>query len=195
LLLLGAPLLPVLVLLLLGALLVLLVFALLLLLRALLLLPVLVLLLLRALLLLFVLVLLLSLFRLSLLLLLFLFRFSLLLLLFLFGLSLLLLFRGLSLFLLRVRGSNGSEKKEQNSRTDKSNWFHECCLHADRSGLLMLRHRSLLTGLVPRRLFVQSGQEQFRRRGRANGTIDYDLLRADAFSVHPRIAIAVGAES
>ena len=51
----------------------------------------------------------------------------------LFRLSLLLLFRGLRvllvLLLLCVRGSNGSEKKEQNSRADKSNWFHECCLH------------------------------------------------------------------
>ena len=54
------------------------------------------------------------------------------LLLLLFRLSLLLLFRGLSLLflsLLCVRGSNGSEKKEQNSCTDKSNLFHECCLH------------------------------------------------------------------
>ena len=51
----------------------------------------------------------------------------------LFRLRLLLLFRGLSLFFmllqLCVRGSSGSEKKEQNSRADKSNWFHECCLH------------------------------------------------------------------
>jgi hypothetical protein len=43
-----------------------------------------------------------------------------------------LLFLGLSvlflLLLLWVRGSNGSEKKHQNSRADKSNWFHECCL-------------------------------------------------------------------
>jgi hypothetical protein len=38
----------------------------------------------------------------------------------------------LFVLLLCVRGSNGSEKKEQNSRADKSNWFHECCLrHAD----------------------------------------------------------------
>jgi hypothetical protein len=43
----------------------------------------------------------------------------------LFRLGLLLLFRGLSLLLvlliLCVHGSYGSEKKEQNSRTDKSN--------------------------------------------------------------------------
>jgi fatty acid desaturase len=49
------------------------------------------------------------------------------LLLLLFRLSLLLLFRGLWL-LLCVRGSKGSEKKEQNSGADKCNWFHECCL-------------------------------------------------------------------
>jgi hypothetical protein len=28
-----------------------------------------------------------------------------------------------------VRGSNGSKKKEQNPRADKSNWFHVCRLH------------------------------------------------------------------
>jgi hypothetical protein len=39
---------------------------------------------------------------------------------------------GLLLFLLLtlcVGRNNGSEKKEQNSRADKTNWFHECCLH------------------------------------------------------------------
>jgi len=50
----------------------------------------------------------------------------------LFRLGLLLLFRGFPLLfmllLLCIRGSNGSEKKEQNSRVDKSNWFHECRL-------------------------------------------------------------------
>lgn len=54
------------------------------------------------------------------------------LLLLLFRLSLLLLFLGLSLLFvfifLSVRGGNGSEKKEQNSRADKSNWFHDCYL-------------------------------------------------------------------
>jgi len=33
------------------------------------------------------------------------------------------------LLMLCVGRSNGSEKKEQNSRVDKTNWFHECCLH------------------------------------------------------------------
>jgi hypothetical protein len=33
------------------------------------------------------------------------------------------------LLTLCVGRSNGSEKKEQNSRADKTNWFHECCLH------------------------------------------------------------------
>ena len=51
----------------------------------------------------------------------------------LFGLSLLLLFLGLSLlpvfFLLCVQRNNGSEKEEQSSRADKSNRFHEYCLH------------------------------------------------------------------
>ena len=57
------------------------------------------------------------------------------LLLLLFRLSLLLLFRGLSLLfmllLLCVSWRNSSEKKKQNSRADndKSNLFHECCLH------------------------------------------------------------------
>ena len=39
---------------------------------------------------------------------------------------------GVLLFLLLtlcVGRSNGSEKKEQNCRADKTNWFHECCLH------------------------------------------------------------------
>jgi hypothetical protein len=47
----------------------------------------------------------------------------------LFRLSLLLLFRGLSFLslslLAAVRGSKCSQKKEQNSRTDKSNWLHK----------------------------------------------------------------------
>ncbi len=51
----------------------------------------------------------------------------------LFRLSLLLLFRGLGilsvLVVLRIHGSKGSEREEQNSRTDKSSWFHECYLH------------------------------------------------------------------
>jgi len=51
------------------------------------------------------------------------------LLLLLFRLGLLLLFGALTilfaLLLLSVRGSKSSEKKEQNSRADKSNWFHE----------------------------------------------------------------------
>jgi hypothetical protein len=41
---------------------------------------------------------------------------------------------GVLLFLLLtlcVGRSNASEKQEQNSRTDKTNWFHECCLHSD----------------------------------------------------------------
>jgi hypothetical protein len=52
---------------------------------------------------------------------------SLLLLLFRFGFLLLFgaLILLLVLILLSVRGSKGSEKKEQNSRGDKSNWFHE----------------------------------------------------------------------
>jgi hypothetical protein len=33
------------------------------------------------------------------------------------------------LLTLGVGRSKGSEKKEQNSRADKTNWFHECCLH------------------------------------------------------------------
>ena len=33
------------------------------------------------------------------------------------------------LLMLCVGGSNRSEQKEQNSRVDKTNWFHECCLH------------------------------------------------------------------
>jgi hypothetical protein len=33
------------------------------------------------------------------------------------------------LLMLCVGRRNGSEKKEQNSRADKTNWFHECCLH------------------------------------------------------------------
>jgi len=48
----------------------------------------------------------------------------------LFRLGLLFLFRGLRILpLASVCGSACSEKKEQNSRADKSNWFHECCLH------------------------------------------------------------------
>jgi hypothetical protein len=46
----------------------------------------------------------------------------------LFRLGLLLLFRRLRIFfvlvLLCVRGSNGSEKKEQNSRADNPKWLH-----------------------------------------------------------------------
>jgi hypothetical protein len=33
------------------------------------------------------------------------------------------------LLALCVGRSKGSEKKEQNSRTDKTTWFHDCCLH------------------------------------------------------------------
>jgi Ca2+/Na+ antiporter len=50
----------------------------------------------------------------------------------LFRLSLLNLFRGLSLLLLVllcVCGSYASEEKQQNSRADNSNWFHESYLH------------------------------------------------------------------
>jgi hypothetical protein len=47
--------------------------------------------------------------------------------------GLLLLFRGLSLLsmllVLSVRGSNDSEKKEQNARADPSNRLHACRLH------------------------------------------------------------------
>jgi hypothetical protein len=54
------------------------------------------------------------------------------LLLLLFRLGFLLLFGALIILfvlaLLSVRGSKSSEKKEQNSRADKSNWFHECFL-------------------------------------------------------------------
>jgi hypothetical protein len=32
------------------------------------------------------------------------------------------------LLMLCVGRSSGSEKKEQNSRADKTNWFHKCCL-------------------------------------------------------------------
>jgi len=48
-------------------------------------------------------------------------------------LGLLLLFLWLSLFLALLlqceRRSNSSEKKDQNSRADESNWFHRYCLH------------------------------------------------------------------
>lgn len=54
------------------------------------------------------------------------------LLLLLFRLGFLLLFGALIILLalvpLSVRGSKSSEKKEQNCRADKSNWFHECFL-------------------------------------------------------------------
>ncbi len=54
------------------------------------------------------------------------------LLLLLFRLGFLLLFGALIILfvlaLLSVRGSKSSEKKEQNSRADKSNWLHECFL-------------------------------------------------------------------
>jgi hypothetical protein len=56
-------------------------------------------------------------------------------------------------------------------------------------------HRSLLTRLVPGRLLVKSGKEQFSRGWRANGTIDYDVLRRGSLSVKPLVAIVVGAES
>jgi hypothetical protein len=46
------------------------------------------------------------------------------------GLALRLLLRGLALFflfpLLCVRGSSGSEKKEQDSRADNADSFHQC---------------------------------------------------------------------
>src|SRR6202521_3670434 len=203
-LLLGALLLlPVLLLLLLLSALLLL-FVLVLLLSALLLLLVLVLLLGPLMLLLFVLVLLLSALLVLLILVLLLFLFCGRVLLLLFRLSLLTLFRGLSLLLLLllcVRGSYGCEKQQQNSHADKSNRFHKSCLHY----VYFLRPLALsgrccatepyLSGLVPRRLLVQSGNEQFRRGGRVNRTIDYDFLRADAFSVDPPVAIAVGAKS
>jgi hypothetical protein len=35
------------------------------------------------------------------------------------------------LLTLCVGRSNSSEKKEQNSRADKNNWFHGCCLRYD----------------------------------------------------------------
>jgi len=57
------------------------------------------------------------------------------LLLLLFRLGFLLLFGALIILLfvlLSVRGSKSSEKKEQNSRADKSNWFHECFLQLRR---------------------------------------------------------------
>jgi hypothetical protein len=76
-------------------------------------------------------------------------------------LLLLLLFRGLGvllvLVLLGVRGSKHSKKKEQNSRADKSNWFHEYYLHygdllcvsrASSRALLLLR--SLISHRSPR---------------------------------------------
>src|SRR5208282_1599471 len=43
-------------------------------------------------------------------------------------LCLLFLLRGLGFFLC-VRGSNGSQKKEQSARADQLNCFHVCCLH------------------------------------------------------------------
>ncbi len=53
--------------------------------------------------------------------------------------GLLLLFFGFGpLVLLSVGGSNGSEKKDQNSHTDKPHWFHKCSLHHDG----FLRHSS-----------------------------------------------------
>jgi hypothetical protein len=66
------------------------------------------------------------------------------LLLLLFRLSLLLLLRGLALLLvlllLCVRGSTDSEKKEQNSRADKSNLFHQSTSVTDCSVLSVLPH-------------------------------------------------------
>jgi hypothetical protein len=56
-------------------------------------------------------------------------------------------------------------------------------------------HRALLAGLVPGRLLIQSSQEQFRRGGRANPTMDYNLLRGGSFSVEPLVAIIIRAES
>ena len=50
----------------------------------------------------------------------------------LFRLGLLLLLRGLGILfvlILSVRGDDGPEKQEQNSRADKTDWFHLCCLH------------------------------------------------------------------
>ena len=58
----------------------------------------------------------------------------------------------------------------------------------------LLRHWSLLARLVPGRLLVQSGKEQFRRSWRANRTIDYDVLRRGSLSVEPFVAIVVRAE-
>ncbi len=64
-------------------------------------------------------------------LLLLLFRLGLLLAFLLCGLGFLLLFRGFVVWLALpcVRRRDGSKKKEQNSRADKSDWFHDCCLH------------------------------------------------------------------
>ena len=63
----------------------------------------------------------------------------------LFRLGLLLLFFGfcflLVLLLLCIRGSNGSEHQEQNSRADESDWFHVCYLRFPASGSSFLLHR------------------------------------------------------
>jgi hypothetical protein len=56
------------------------------------------------------------------------------------------------------------------------------------------RHFCLLARLVPGRRLVQSGKEQFRRGGRADRTIDYDVLRGGSFSVEPLVAIVIGTE-
>ena len=61
------------------------------------------------------------------------------------GFGLLVLFFGFGLLLLlSKRGSNGSEKEEQKSGTDKPDWFHKCCLHYDD----FLRHSLLASGAV-----------------------------------------------
>src|ERR1035437_7427610 len=106
----------------------------------------------------------------------------------------------LVLLLLCIDRSSDPEKQEQNTCADKSDSFHLSPPPIIRTGQTrlacpVLRHRALPIGHVSRGLLVESGKEQFRRGGRANCTIDYDVLRGGSFSVEPLVAIIVSAES
>jgi hypothetical protein len=90
----------------------------------------------------------------------------------LFRLSLLLRFLGLRLLLmlllLREGGSDGSEKKEQNSRADETGWFHICFLHAViscvprlwRQARLLCQFRSILASSTEHAGHVQDHRDK-----------------------------------
>lgn len=114
----------------------------------------------------------------------------------------------LALLLHSVNRSSDPEQQERDPCTDKPDSFHSgspfrSCPRINLGPLnrpawileRLCMSPTLFAGLVSRGLRVQCVQEQFRRGGRVNRAVDYDVFRGGSFSVELLVGIAIGTQS